>query len=92
MIFPVCLLIADHKTLYNLNIVLSFQPHVEPHHCPVYNYRKKENNERERKKEKSKFVSTGNEEVFNVCVHIYSLCRCRVCIKQLKARLLSLLS
>ena len=28
--FPVCLLLTNHKTLYNINIVLSFHPAGEP--------------------------------------------------------------
>ena len=30
MIFPLCLLLTNHETLYNLNIVLSFHPPLEP--------------------------------------------------------------
>ena len=28
--FPVCLLLTNHETLYNINIVLRFHPHCEP--------------------------------------------------------------
>ena len=28
--FPVCLLVTNHETLYNINIVLSFHPPGEP--------------------------------------------------------------
>ena len=48
--------------------------------------------EEEKKKKKRKCAKTMNEEVFKVCAHIYSLCSCHSCIKQLKASVFSLQS
>ena len=39
MIFSVILLLTNHETLYNLNIVLSFHPPFEPITALFYNYR-----------------------------------------------------
>ena len=35
--FPVCLLLTNHETLYNINILLSFHPTCEPtiNHYPL---------------------------------------------------------
>ena len=35
---PVCILLTNHETLYDLNIVLSFHPFFWANHLPFYNY------------------------------------------------------